>query len=180
MPKNQYQGTKTEKNLWQAFAGESMARNRYLFYAVAAKKAGFEQIAEIFLDTAEQEGEHAKLWFKELGLLVDLAFNLEQAAAGEDGEYTDMYPRMAKEAREEGFEELAKKFEAVGAIEKTHEERYKAILKIYEEGKTFSGNAPNGWVCRKCGYVHFGEDAPEVCPVCSHPKAYFERRVYAF
>jgi rubrerythrin len=176
MGKNKYEGTKTEKNLWQALAGESMARNRYTFYASAAKKAGYEQMADIFMETAEQERAHAKMWFKELGLLGDMAFNLEQAAAGEEGEYTDMYPRMAKEARHEGFEELAKKFEAVGAIEKTHEERYRAMLKTFEEGKTFSGNAPNGWMCRVCGYIHNGEDAPDVCPVCGHPKGYFERR----
>ncbi|MGI6152099.1 MAG: rubrerythrin [Christensenellales bacterium] len=176
MGKNKYEGTKTEKNLWEAFAGESMARTKYTFYASAAKKAGFEQMADIFMETAEQEREHAKLWFKELGLLGDVAYNLEHAADGEHDEWTNMYPRMAKEAREEGFDKLAERFEGVAGVEKTHEERFRTVLNSYEEGRTFSGDAPNGWKCRNCGYIHTGDDAPDVCPVCVHPKAFFERR----
>jgi len=176
MGKNKYEGTKTEENLWEAFAGESMARTKYTLYASAAKKAGYEQMADIFMETAEQEREHAKLWFRELGLLGDVAFNLEHAADGEHDEWTNMYPRMAKEAREEGFDKLAERFDAVAGVEKTHEERYRKILNTYEEGRTFSGDAPKGWKCRNCGYIHTGDDAPDVCPVCSHPKAYFERR----
>ena len=173
---SKYQGTKTEKNLWEAFGGESMARNKYTYYASVAKKAGFEQMAEIFLETAGQEKEHAKMWFKELEQMGDVAENLTHAAAGEHDEWTDMYPRMAAEAREEGFPEVAAKFEFVAKVEKAHEERYKKLLAAYTDGKTFKGDAPLGWKCRNCGYISMTEDAPAVCPVCAHPQAYFERR----
>jgi len=173
---SKYEGTKTEKNLWEAFAGESMARNKYTYFASAAKKAGYEQMSEIFTETANQEKEHAKLWFKELEQLGDIPANLEHAAAGEHGEWTDMYPRMAREARAEGFDKLAEKFEAVAGVEKTHEKRYKKVLKTLEDGNTFSGEAPMGWKCRNCGYISMTGEAPEVCPVCGHPRAYFERK----
>ena len=173
---NKYAGTKTEKNLWEAFAGESMARNKYTYFASVAKKAGYEQMAAIYLETADQEKEHAKMWFKQLQQLGGIEENLVHAAEGENGEWTEMYPRMAKEAREEGFEALAKLFDGVASVEKTHEERYNKDRETLEAGKTFKGDAPQGWKCRNCGYISNTEEAPEVCPVCAHPQAYFERR----
>jgi Rubrerythrin len=173
---SKYTGTKTEKNLMEAFAGESEARNKYTYYASAAKKAGFEQMAAIFLETADQEKEHAKMWFKEFHGIGDVAANLEDAANGENVEWTDMYARMAKEAREEGFEELAIKFEAVAKVEAAHEVRYQRLLTHYNNEQTFQGDAPLGWKCRNCGHIHTGNEAPDVCPVCAHPKAYFERQ----
>lgn len=174
--KNPYAGTKTEKNLWEAFAGESQARNKYTYFASVAKKAGYEQIAALFLKTAENEKEHAKLWFKHLGQLGDTAQNLESAAEGENYEWTDMYERMAKEAEEEGFTALAKQFRAVGEIEKAHEERYRALLKNVEEKRVFEKSGITVWECRNCGHIVIGEKAPEVCPVCFHPQSFFEVR----
>ncbi|MCR5664218.1 MAG: rubrerythrin family protein [Oscillospiraceae bacterium] len=171
---NKYAGTKTEQNLREAFAGESQARNKYTYFASAAKKEGYEQIAALFLKTAENEKEHAKLWFKELGELGNTAANLEQAAAGENFEWTDMYERMAREAEEEGFTELAAKFRGVGAIEKMHEERYRALLKNVETAQVFEKSEVKVWECRNCGHIVVGTKAPEVCPVCAHPQAYFE------
>ena len=171
---NKYAGTKTEKNLWEAFAGESQARNKYTYFASAAKKEGYEQIAALFLKTAENEKEHAKLWFKELGELGKTAENLEHAAEGENFEWTDMYERMAREAEEEGFPELAAKFRGVGAIEKMHEERYRALLKNVETAQVFEKSEVKVWECRNCGHIVVGTKAPEVCPVCNHPQAYFE------
>ncbi|MGN0981710.1 MAG: rubrerythrin [Candidatus Limivicinus sp.] len=173
---NKYEGTKTEKNLWEAFAGESQARNKYTYFASVAKKAGFEQIAELFLKTAENEKEHAKLWFKELGQLGDTAENLLHAAEGENFEWTDMYDRMAKEAEEEGFVALAAKFRGVAAIEKSHEERYRALLNNVEAKKVFEKCEVQVWECRNCGHIVVGTKAPELCPVCAHPQAYFEIR----
>ena len=173
---NKYAGTKTEKNLWEAFAGESQARNKYTYFASVAKKAGFEQIAELFLKTAENEKEHAKLWFKELGELGDTAENLLHAAEGETFEWTDMYDRMAKEAEEEGFKELAAKFRGVAAIEKSHEDRYRALLNNVETQKVFEKCEVQVWECRNCGHIVVGTKAPELCPVCAHPKSYFEIR----
>ncbi len=173
---NKYAGTKTEKNLWEAFAGESQARNKYTYFASVAKKQGFEQIAALFLATAENEKEHAKLWFKELGALGDTAENLTEAAAGENYEWTDMYDRMAKEAEEEGFTELALKFRGVAAIEKSHEERYRALLKNVETAKVFEKCDVQVWECRNCGHMVVGTAAPQLCPVCAHPQAYFEIR----
>ena len=173
---NKYEGTKTEKNLWEAFAGESQARNKYTYFASVAKKAGFEQIAELFLKTAENEKEHAKLWFKELGELGDTAENLLHAAEGENFEWTDMYDRMAKEAEEEGFKELAAKFRGVAAIEKSHEDRYRALLNNVETQKVFEKCEVQVWECRNCGHIVVGTKAPELCPVCAHPKSYFEIR----
>ena len=172
--KNPYAGTKTEKNLLEAFAGESQARNKYTYFASVAKKAGFEQIAALFLKTAENEKEHAKLWFKALGMLGDTSENLEAAAQGENYEWTDMYERMAKDADEEGFHELAEKFRGVAAIEKRHEERYRALLKNVETAAVFERAEVKVWECRNCGHIIVGTKAPEVCPVCKHPKAYFE------
>ena len=172
---SKYTGTKTEKNLWEAFAGESQARNKYTFFASTAKKAGFEQVAALFLETAENEKEHAKLWFKELEGISDTQKNLLAAASGENGEWTDMYPRMAKEAREEGFAELACRFELVAKVEAAHEARYRQLAKHIEENHVFEGDAVKGWKCRNCGYIYTGDKAPESCPVCAHPKAYFER-----
>lgn len=170
-------GTKTGQNLQTAFAGESQARNKYTFYASQAKKEGFEQIAALFTETANNEKEHAKMWFKLLnggiGKTVD---NLKDAAAGENYEWTDMYATFAKEAREEGFDHIAKLFEMVGEIEKEHEARYLALCKNIEEGKVFNREGKQAWICRNCGHIHFGEEALEVCPVCAHPKAYFELR----
>ena len=168
---SKYAGTKTEKNLWEAFSGESQARTKYTFYASAARKAGYEQMAALYLETAEQEKEHAKMWFKEIHGIGDTDANLVDAAAGENAEWTDMYVRMAREAEEEGFPELAAKFRLVAEVEASHEKRY---LKLLEDG-TFKGEAPLGWKCRNCGYIHEGNEAPEICPVCSHPQAYFER-----
>ncbi len=172
--KNPYAGTKTEKNLWEAFAGESQARNKYTYFASVAKKAGYEQIAELFLKTAENEKEHAKLWFKALGELGDTAENLLHAAEGENAEWTDMYERMAREAEEEGFTELAAQFRGVAAIEKTHEERYRALLKNVETKAVFEKSGVTVWECRNCGHIVVGTKAPDVCPVCNHPQAYFE------
>jgi rubrerythrin len=174
--KNSYAGTKTEKNLWEAFAGESQARNKYTYFASVAKKAGYEQIAALFLQTAENEKEHAKLWFKALGELGDTAENLLHAAEGENAEWTDMYERMAKDAEEEGFTELAAQFRGVAAIEKLHEERYRALLKNVETMEVFKKSGVTMWECRNCGHVVVGLEAPEVCPVCNHPQAYFEAR----
>ena len=173
---NKYAGTKTEKNLWEAFAGESQARNKYTYFASVAKKAGYEQIAELFLKTAENEKEHAKLWFKELGELGDVAENLLHAAEGENFEWTDMYERMAKEAEEEGFKALAFKFRGVAAIEKSHEERYRALLNNVETAQVFEKSGVQVWECRNCGHMVVGVKAPLVCPVCNHPQAYFEVR----
>ncbi len=171
---NKYAGTKTEKNLMEAFSGESQARNKYTYFASAAKKAGFEQIAAIFLKTADNEKEHAKLWFKELNGIGDTAENLKAAAEGENYEWTDMYDGFAKDAEAEGFSELAKKFRLVAAIEKLHEERYRALLKNVELAEVFAKSEIKVWECRNCGHVHVGEQAPELCPTCAHPQAYFE------
>lgn len=171
-----YKGTKTEENLKKAFQGESEARNKYTYFASKARKDGYEQIAAIFEETAGNEKEHAKMWFKELhgGLVPDTTENLKAAADGENYEWTDMYKGFAETAREEGFEELAKKFEGVAAIEKAHEERYRKLLKNIEDKKVFSSDGDTIWVCRNCGHIVIGKDAPEVCPVCAHPQAYFE------
>ncbi len=171
---NKYAGTKTEKNLLEAFAGESQARNKYTYFASKAKKEGFEQIAELFLKTAENEKEHAKLWFKELEGIGDTIANLNAAAEGENFEWTDMYDRFAKEAEEEGFPELAKKFRGVGAIEKRHEERYRALLHNIEAKEVFKKSEVKVWECRNCGHVVVGTAAPEKCPVCDHPQSFFE------
>ena len=171
---NKYKGTKTEKNLMEAFAGESQARNKYTYFASTAKKEGYEQISAIFLETANNEKEHAKLWFKELGLLGDTAENLGSAAAGENYEWTDMYSRMADEADEEGFPELARKFRNVAAIEKTHEERYRKLLHNVEAKEVFKKSEVKVWECRNCGHIVVGKKAPEVCPVCDHPQSFFE------
>ncbi|MDY3828148.1 MAG: ferritin family protein [Clostridium sp.] len=173
---NKYAGTKTEKNLWEAFAGESQARNKYTYFASVAKKAGYEQIAALFLKTAENEKEHAKLWFKALGELGDTPTNLLHAAEGENAEWTDMYERMAKEAEEEGFTELAAQFRGVAAIEKMHEERYRALLHNVEAMEVFKKSGVTMWECRNCGHVVVGVEAPEVCPVCNHSQAFFEVR----
>ena len=169
-------GTKTEKNLMDAFTGESMARNKYTYYASKAKKEGFEQIAAIFQETADNEKEHAKIWFKLLhdGDIPTTEQNLSDAAAGENYEWTDMYDRMAKEAREEGFDKIAFLFEAVGQIEREHEARYKKLLENMENGLVFSKDGDAIWKCRNCGHIVIGKQPPEVCPVCAHPRAYFE------
>ena len=172
--KNIYAGTKTEKNLWTAFAGESQARNKYTYFASVAKKQGFEQIAALFLKTAENEKEHAKLWFKALGGIGDTAENLRAAAEGENHEWTDMYVQMAKDADEEGFHELAEQFRGVAAIEKAHEERYRALLNNVETQQVFEKSEVKVWECRNCGHIVVGTAAPEVCPICKHPKSYFE------
>ena len=171
---NKYAGTKTEKNLLEAFAGESQARNKYTYFASKAKKEGFEQIAALFLKTADNEKEHAKLWFKELEGIGSTAENLAAAAEGENFEWTDMYERMAREAEEEGFPELAAKFRGVGAIEKAHEERYRALLKNVETAQVFAKSEVKVWECRNCGHIVVGTKAPEICPVCAHPQSYFE------
>ena len=173
---NKYAGTKTEKNLQEAFAGESQARNKYTYFASVAKKEGYEQIAALFLKTADNEKEHAKMWFKELSGIGNTEQNLEAAAGGENFEWTDMYDRMAKEAEEEGFTELAAKFRGVAAIEKAHEERYRALLKNVKEAKVFEKSEVKVWECRNCGHIVVGTKAPEVCPVCNHPQSYFEVR----
>ncbi len=178
--KTKYAGTQTEKNLEAAFAGESQARNKYTYFASKAKKEGFEQIAEIFLKTADNEKEHAKMWFKELNGIGDTAQNLAAAAAGENYEWTDMYEGFAKTAEEEGFADLAKKFRLVAAIEKRHEERYRALLHNIEMQEVFAKSEVKVWECRNCGHIVVGEQAPEVCPVCAHPKAYFEVHVDNF
>ena len=173
----QLKGTKTEKNLQTAFAGESQARNKYTYYASKAKKDGYEQIAAIFEETANNEKEHAKMWFKLLnGGIPDTVANLADAAAGENYEWTDMYATFAKEAREEGFDQIAVMFEGVAAIEKTHEERYRKLLANIEGGVVFSRDGEMIWECRNCGHIHIGNKAPEVCPVCAHPRAYFQLR----
>ena len=172
--KNPLVGTKTEKNLWEAFAGESMARNKYTYFASVAKKAGYEQIAALFLHTAQNEQEHAKLWFKALGELGDTATNLLHAAEGENYEWTDMYDRIAKEADEEGFHDLAEQMRMVGAIEKTHEERYRQLLHNVETKAVFEKSGMTLWECRNCGHLVMGVKAPTECPVCKHPQAYFE------
>lgn len=172
--KTQYSGTQTEKNLEAAFAGESQARNKYTYFASKAKKEGFEQIAALFLKTADNEKEHAKLWFKELNGIGDTAENLKAAAEGENYEWTDMYEGFAKTAEKEGFPVLAAKFRLVAAIEKKHEERYRALLKNVETAKVFEKCEVKVWECRNCGHIMVGTNAPEVCPTCNHPQAYFE------
>ena len=169
-------GTKTEQNLMAAFAGESQARNKYTYFASVAKKEGFEQIAAIFQDTANNEKEHAKMWFKELGGLGDTAANLLAAAEGENYEWTDMYDTFAKEAEEEGFTALAAKFRAVAAVEKSHEERYRALLSNVETKQVFEKSGIQVWECRNCGHLVMAAAAPQLCPVCAHPQAYFEVR----
>lgn len=169
-------GTKTEKNLMEAFAGESMARNKYTYFASKAKKDGFVQISKIFEETADNEKEHAKMWYKYLngGSVSDTMTNLLAAAEGENAEWTDMYARMAEEARAEGFDEIAEKFEQVGAIEKHHEERYRKLMKNIEDKVVFSRDGDCIWQCANCGHIVVGKAAPEVCPVCNHPQAYFQ------
>lgn len=173
---NKYKGTKTEQNLLAAFSGESQARNKYTYFASVAKKEGYEQIAEIFMQTAENEKEHAKLWFKALGGIGTTAENLVAAAEGENYEWTEMYAEFAKTAEEEGFVALAKQFRAVAAIEKEHEERYRKLLENVETAQVFAKAGIQVWICRNCGHIHIGEAAPKVCPVCAHPQAYFEVR----
>ena len=169
-------GTKTEKNLQEAFAGESMARNKYTYFASKAKKDGYVQIAAIFEETAANEKEHAKMWFKLLegGAIRDTAANLEAAACGENFEWTDMYARMAREAREEGFEDLAKKFELVAEVEARHEKRYRQLLEHWQRERVFSKDGEVIWQCANCGHIVIGRKAPDVCPVCDHPQAYFQ------
>ena len=170
-------GTKTEQNLMTAFAGESQARNKYTYYASKAKKDGYEQIASIFEETANNEKEHAKIWFKLLhDGMPDTITNLHDAADGENYEWTDMYAGFAKVAEEEGFEHIAFLFNEVGKIEKEHEERYRKLLSNIENGKVFMKEQPKMWICRNCGHIHFGDKAPEICPVCDHPQSYFEER----
>ena len=169
-------GSKTEKNLMAAFSGESEARNKYTYFASVAKKEGYEQISAIFLDTANNEKEHAKMWFKALGGLGDTAKNLLSAAQGENYEWTDMYANFAKEAEEEGFTEIAAKFRMVAAIEKTHEERYRKLLSNVEMQQVFEKAGEAIWECRNCGHLVMGKKAPQVCPVCAHPQSYFEIR----
>ncbi len=173
---NKYAGTQTEKNLEAAFAGESQARNKYTYFASKAKKEGYEQIAALFLKTADNEKEHAKMWFKELDGIGDTAQNLAAAAAGENFEWTDMYDGFAKTAEEEGFSELAGKFRLVAAIEKEHEERYRALLKNVETAQVFEKSEIKVWECRNCGHIAVGPKAPLVCPTCAHPQSYFELR----
>ena len=171
---NKYAGTQTEKNLMEAFSGESQARNKYTYFASKAKKEGFEQISSLFLKTADNEKEHAKMWFKELEGIGNTAENLAAAAEGENYEWTDMYDGFAKTAKAEGFPELAEKFRMVAAIEKAHEERYRALLHNVEAQEVFAKSEVKVWECRNCGHIVVGEKAPEVCPVCAHPQAYFE------
>lgn len=172
---NNLKGTKTEANLMSAFAGESMARNKYTYYASKAKKEGFEQIAALFEETAHNEREHAKIWFKLLhDGVADTMTNLKDAAAGENYEWTDMYVNFAKEAKEEGFNDIARLFEGVAKIEKEHEERYLALLKNIEENTVFTKSEKVVWQCANCGFIHEGEKAPGMCPICSHPQAYFQ------
>jgi len=174
MAQNIYAGTKTEQNLMAAFAGESQARNKYTYFASVAKKEGYEQISALFLKTAENEKEHAKMWFKELSGIGNTAQNLEAAADGENYEWTDMYDGFAKTADEEGFHELAEKFRLVAAIERHHEERYRALLKNIELAEVFAKSEVKVWECRNCGHIVVGTNAPEVCPTCAHPQSYFE------
>ena len=171
-----FKGSKTEKNLMEAFAGESQARNKYTYFASKAKKDGYEQIAAIFQETADNEKEHAKLWFKLLngGEISSTVENLKSAAEGENYEWTDMYDRMAKEAKEEGFKEIAYLFEEVAKIEKEHEDRYRKLLENVKEGKVFEAGEIKIWKCRNCGHIVVGTKAPKICPVCTHPKAFFE------
>jgi rubrerythrin len=169
-------GSKTEANLWTAFAGESQARNKYTYFASVAKKAGYEQIAAIFTETANNEKEHAEMWFKELGGIGDTAANLKAAAAGENEEWTSMYKEMAETARAEGFGRIANLFDGVAKIEKEHEERYLKLLANLENDVVFKNGEETVWICRNCGHVHVGKEAPKVCPVCAHPQAYFEKR----
>ena len=171
---NKYSGTQTEKNLMAAFAGESEARNKYTYFASKAKKEGFEQIAALFLETAENEKEHAKLWFKELAGIGSTAENLDAAAQGENYEWTDMYAGFAETAEQEGFPELAARFRAVAAIEKHHEERYRALLNNVQTAQVFEKSQVQVWVCRNCGHVVVGTKAPQVCPTCDHPQSYFQ------
>lgn len=171
---NKYSGTQTEKNLLTAFAGESEARNKYTYFASKAKKEGFEQIAALFQQTADNEKEHAKMWFKELNGIGDTSENLKTAAEAENYEWTDMYAGFAKTAEEEGFKTLATKFRLVAAIEKRHEERYRTLLRNIEMAEVFARSEIKIWECRNCGHIVVGEKAPEICPVCDHPKAYFE------
>ena len=171
---NKYTGTQTEKNLMAAFAGESEARNKYTYFASKAKKEGFEQISALFLKTADNEKEHAKMWFKELGGISNTAENLQHAAEGENYEWTDMYAGFAKTADEEGFHELAAKFRLVAAIEKHHEERYRALLHNVQTAQVFEKSEVKVWECRNCGHIVVGTSAPQICPVCAHPQAYFE------
>ena len=173
---NKYAGTKTEKNLEAAFAGESQARNKYTYFASVAKKEGYEQISALFAKTAENEKEHAKMWFKLLGGLGNTAQNLAEAAAGENYEWTDMYATFAKEADEEGFHDIAEKFRAVAEIEKSHEERYRKLLSNVEMQKVFEKSEITMWECRNCGHLVMGVKAPDICPVCAHPQSYFEVR----
>ena len=173
-PVNPYAGTKTEANLQTAFAGESQARNKYTYFAEVAKREGYEQLAAIFLQTADNEKIHAKLWFTELGGIGDTEANLLAAAEGENYEWTDMYEEFAKTAEEEGFTEIAKKFRGVAAIEKHHEERYRKLLKNIEDEVVFSKDGESIWICRNCGHVVVGKKAPDVCPVCAHPQSFFE------
>ena len=175
-----YSGTQTEKNLLEAFAGESQARNKYTYFASKAKKEGYEQISAIFQQTADNEKEHAKLWFKELNGIGDTAQNLAAAAEGENYEWTDMDDGFAKTAEEEGFPELAAKFRLVAAIEKRHEERYRALLKNVETAAVFAKSEVKVWECRNCGHIVVGEKAPEICPTCDHPQAYFEIHIDNF
>ena len=171
---NKYSGTKTEENLRTAFSGESQARNKYTYFASKAKKDGFEQIADLFLKTADNEKEHAKMWFKELNGIGTTAENLVSAAEGENFEWTDMYDRMAKEADEEGFTEIAAKFRGIGAIEKEHEARFRRLLENVENGEVFKRGSITIWKCRNCGHIVVGTEAPKVCPVCNHAQSYFE------
>ncbi len=171
---SKYQGTQTEKNLQAAFAGESQARNKYTYFASVAKKEGYEQISSIFLKTADNEKEHAKMWLKELNGIGSTAENLAEAANGENYEWTDMYEEFAKTAEKEGFADLAAKFRAVGIIEKAHEDRYRALLKNVETASVFAKSEVKVWECRNCGHIVVGTAAPEVCPVCAHPQSYFE------
>lgn len=174
----EFKGSRTEANLMAAFAGESQARNKYTFYASKAKKDGYQQIAAIFEETANNEKEHAKIWFKELhgGQMPETAENLVDAASGENFEWTEMYKEFAQVAKEEGFERLANLFTMVGKIEKEHEERYNALIESLKDGMVFEDTQEVAWICRNCGHIHVGKNAPGMCPVCAHPQAYFERR----
>ena len=169
-----FKDSKTAKNLAYAFAGESQARNKYTYFASVSRKEGYNQIAAIFEETANNEKEHAKLWFKELNGIGDTMANLESAAAGEHEEWTSMYADFAKEAKEEGFDDIARQFERVAAIEKHHEERYRKLLENIKKGEVFARVAPQKWICLNCGHIYIGEKAPEMCPTCKHPKAYFQ------
>ena len=173
-------GTKTEKNLWEAFAGESQARNKYTFFASVAKKEGYEQLAAIFEETAANEKEHAKMWFKALGELGDTAQNLLHAAEGENYEWTEMYKEFAEVAREEGFDRIASLFEMVGKIEKEHEERYRELAENLKNNKVFAREEQQVWQCRNCGYTYIGKSAPLKCPVCAHPQSYFELKKHNY